>query len=127
MNAPRRVKMTPDFRMLQFLYGLRVVWWGIGSALGMAFSLPFLNYLRNWSFSIVMIGIGLIGLISATKQYYWLSYWFHISAILLFSMVSYSFFFNQPESIAGVNYALETAGLMWMTFRVARFDKLHDN
>jgi len=108
---------TPLF--LQFLFALRQLWWGIGTAhFHFYFSIRQLDYLSSPWAGYIMIFFGLVGLFGVVRGKYYPTITFSIFNVFLFGIIALSFVENDVHSVSGVNYFIEMLGAIWLVFRV---------
>ncbi len=103
---------------IQFLYMSKVLWWGIGGILGVRFMITYLNYLVIYPFNILLIFLGLIGLIGALFNQYYLNLIFALSMVFIFSCIGLTFLQHAWETISAGTYFIDMLGTIWLTFRI---------
>lgn len=124
MCFTRKINLPLTFRAFQLLYASRIIWWGIGAKFGLHFSLPYLNFLKTPPWGHLLIATAICGFIAAIRKNFFFSYLFHLVATFVFGIVTYSFFLNDPSSVAGGSYFLDTMGLIWLTIRIRQYDTI---
>jgi len=109
-------RSAPNF--IQFLYVAKVLWWGIGGALGIRFIISYLNYLVIYPNYLLLIILGLIGLTGIFFNKYFLNIVFALSMVFISSCIGLTFLRHAWETISAGTYFIDMFGAIWLTFRI---------
>jgi hypothetical protein len=107
---------APHF--IQFMYVAKILWWGIGGALGVRFIITYLNYLVIGVSHWILILIGMIGLIGILFNKYALNVIFALSMLFISACIGYTFITRASETISAGTYFIDIFGTIWLFFRI---------
>jgi hypothetical protein len=115
MSLKNRLLNTYFF--VQLLYAVRELWWGI-SAGYLNFGLHRLNEMVSEVNGFFLVLVGLLGIMGAIMKNNTCNIVYTLLNIFVFATTSLTFFITTPKSSGGVNYLIETAGAIWLAYRV---------
>jgi hypothetical protein len=115
-------RLFNTYVFVQLFYSIREIWWGISSSY-LHFNLRQLELLVNQVNSITLVLLGVLGIVGAFTKNFLCNTIYSLLNVFAFAGISLTFFWVDPTSSGGGNYAIEALGAIWLAYQISRSSK----